>query len=84
MDLAKKIKLWIAGLIGLAIVVIVILAIFSFFVLLLPIAIVLFIIGILISILRKSKTRNYTIKTVPPQKSSKEAIDVEYSIKESK
>jgi hypothetical protein len=83
MDLGKKIKFWIVGLIGLAIIAIIILAIFSFFMLLLPIAIVLFVIGILLSILRRKRSPSIIIKTMP-EKSNKETIDVNYKIKESK
>jgi membrane protein implicated in regulation of membrane protease activity len=77
--LSRKIKVGIALLIVIAIVVLILVVVFSFFMLLLPIAILLFVIGLLWRFLRKVK------KTPPPNQSKpqigKDVIDVEYKVK---
>ena len=76
----RKIKFWIAGLIGLAIIIVVLLAIFSFFILLLPVAIALFIIGILFRRLYPTSKTNRAAAKKPTEKEDA-AIDVDYRVK---
>jgi uncharacterized membrane protein len=80
-----RIKRWIFGLIGLAIIILIVLLIFGFIILLLPIAIILVVIGLILGVLRKATGIKTTAPIQKSTKSSKhEAIDVEYKVKEEK
>jgi len=81
-NLSRKIKVGIVLLIVVIIVIVILVAVFSFFMLLLPIAVLLFLIGILWRFLYKLKPAHQPSSVHPkPKHENKEVIDVDYKVK---